>query len=63
MKVSKVCSLLAFVFVVSLSGCGDDKAGPAKIPTDLNKELPKVAGTAGGAGPAKKAANPGAKAD
>ena len=42
-----VFAIAAFV----ITGCGDDKKAP--IPTDLNKDLPKVATPAGGGGKMK----------
>jgi hypothetical protein len=63
MKVKRWKTVFVCLVTVTLIGCGDDKGGPAEIPKDLNKELPKVAAPAGGGGAAKKPANPTTKAD
>ena len=62
-------NVIAFSFLATFlaTGCSEDKK--AVIPTKLDNELPKVAGTAGGGGgaaaPSGKAKGPGggAKAD
>lgn len=57
-------SWYAFVIFIGMGlfGCsGNDKPGPATIPTDLNKPLPKLAAPSGGDSPTRK--NPAEKAE
>ena len=42
----RACLLVVAIAAFVITGCGDDKKAP--IPTDLNKDLPKVATPAGG---------------
>jgi hypothetical protein len=46
--------LVVLVATAMIVGCSEEKAGPAAIPKDLNKELPKgVSGSGGGSKPAQ----------